>query len=485
MVKVDLKSSWRLKIPTHLAEMLFRHLFPGDNDEHGAIIQAGIAQSVQGLQLLVRDVILAKDGIDYVPGRHGYRMLTGEFVTKQALLCRNEQLVYLAVHNHGGKDYVQFSDADLASHRRGYPALLDVMRGVPVGALVFTENAVAGELWLSPKIQIPLESACIIGQSLRWLHPSPLPRPVGCSSLYDRQARIFGDRGQNLLERLKVGVIGAGGAGSLIVEYLGRLGVGYMVIADPERVELSNVPRITGSTRFDAMSFLTKDIRPEWLRRLGRHLSTPKVKVMKRLVSRANPAAHVDAIMADIVDDQVARRFTDCDYIFLAADSMKARLVFNSIVHNYLIPGVQVGAKVPIDKITGNIGDVFTVVRPVTPSNGCLWCNGLITPEGLQRELETVAERKSQRYIDDDSVIAPSVITLNATAASHAVNDFLFLVMGLTDTNVRQEYMRSMPRKRSIVFDKPRRDQRCPHCSVVHLSSFARGDNASLPTRTT
>lgn len=52
-------------------------------------------------------------------------------------------------------------------------------------------------------------------------------------------------------------MIGAGGAGSLIIEYLARLGVGHVVIADPERIELANLPRVVGSSRRDARAMLT------------------------------------------------------------------------------------------------------------------------------------------------------------------------------------------------------------------------------------
>jgi tRNA A37 threonylcarbamoyladenosine dehydratase len=57
---------------------------------------------------------------------------------------------------------------------------------------------------------------------------------------------VFGDRGQALLAAQKVGVIGAGGAGSLVVEYLARLGVGHLVVVDPERIETTNLPRVVG-----------------------------------------------------------------------------------------------------------------------------------------------------------------------------------------------------------------------------------------------
>lgn len=475
--------TWTLTIPQHLADRLQAHLFPGDHDEHGAVIQAGIVRGSSGIRLLARDVVLARDGIDYVPGNRGYRMLTGSFVTQQAVRCRNEGFAYLAVHNHSGRDSVAFSKDDLASHDRGYPALLDVLRGRPVGALVFAENAVAGSLWLAPTTQLPLRSAQVLGPAIRTLYPSPRPKRRGRAAEYDRQARLFGDRGQDILTALTVGVIGAGGAGSLIVEYLARLGVGHIIIVDPERIELTNVPRVTGSTRRDAVSLLTKEERPEWLRRFGHRFATPKVRVMERLVRRANPRAVLEAIHDDFVNDDVARRFLHCDYLFLAADTMKARLVFNAIVHGYLIPGVQVGAKVPVDKDTGAVGDVFTVSRPVWPSLGCLWCNQLITPAGLQREGETEQERRAQRYVDEQHVVAPSVITLNATAAAQAVNDFLFAFTGLTRDDATSGYYRLMPRARRVSFDRPRRGENCPHCSVSSGSSFARGDDAALSTK--
>lgn len=296
-----------LTLPGGLAEQLFSHLFPGDGDEHGAVIGAGIARSADGqLRLLAREVAIARDGIDYVPGQRGYRMLTGQFVTERIVHCRDRRLVYLAVHNHGGTNRVAFSHDDLASQRRGYPALLDIMNGMPVGALVFSKQAAAGQLWFSADHQLELDEVRLIGPSIVRLVPDPLPLPSLRAPAYDRQARLFGDRGQDLLRKCTVGVIGAGGAGSLVIEYLGRLGVGHFVVIDPERMDPTNVPRVTGSTNWDAMSWLRSHRQPKWLRRLGERLATPKVRVMRRLIRRANPNAEVVALMSDFVDDAVA-----------------------------------------------------------------------------------------------------------------------------------------------------------------------------------
>jgi hypothetical protein len=150
MVEIPLSDAgpWRLVMPEELYEQLHAHLFPGDNDEHGAVIAAGLAASFDGgMRLLARDLHLAVDGHDYVPGKRGYRMLHADFVRDHILACRDERLVYLAVHNHGGTDTVGFSPDDFQSHERGYPALLDVANGMPVGALVFAKRALAGDIF--------------------------------------------------------------------------------------------------------------------------------------------------------------------------------------------------------------------------------------------------------------------------------------------------------------------------------------------------
>jgi hypothetical protein len=473
---------WSLHIPEDLMERLTSHLFPGDGDEHGAVIAAGMAESSRGIRLLARDVVLAADGLDYVAGKRGYRMLTATFVTEQILRCASDRMVYLAVHCHGGTDAVAFSGDDLASHERGYPALLDLAQGRPVGALVFASDAVAGDIWLPGGRRVELEHLTVVGRPQRTMHAEPRRGPAADAS-YDRQALLFGDRGQAILGRQKVGIIGAGGAGSLIVEYLARLGVGHLVVVDPERIELSNVPRVVGSTHLDALPWLTAQRRPGWLRALGERWTRRKTDIASRVARQANRGIVVEKVVGDIADDSVARRLTDCDFLFLAADSMRARLVFNAIVHQYLIPGAQVGAKVTVDKTSGKIVDVFSVYRPVIPGSGCLWCNGLISPARLQQEAATETERRQQRYVDDPTIHAPSVITLNAVACAHAVDDYLFSVTGLLRPGTSHGYRRFLPREADFTVDEPRRDPECTECGAGSKGRLGAGSAKRLPTR--
>ena len=471
-----------VRISQDLFDVLIKHLFPGDLDEHGAVLLAGIVETKRGTRLLVREVALAEDGVDYVPGTRGYRALKPGFVLSHIIHARDERLAYIAVHNHAGRGSVGFSGTDLASHERGYPALKDIGGGIPVGALVFAEDAVAGDIWMPDGTRTPLDVMVVVGSPIRRLTAEPISRSIAATR-FDRQARLFGDAGQEILRRARVGVIGVGGAGTLLVQYLSRLGVGELVVIDPQRVDRTNLPRLPGSRERDAQVWFSSPRCPRWLQRLGARRATLKVDLARRIAREASAEIRIDRIVGDIRDDAVAQRLVDCDYIFLAADGMGARLVFNAIVHQYLIPGVQIGAKVLVDPQTGAVRDVYSVVRPVWPDSGCLWCNGLISPSRLSDESLSEPVMRAQRYIDEPEIPAPSVITLNATAASRAADDFLMAVTGLVQPDARRDYLRFQPLKRSWWQEAPRRGSTCSECGRDLNSRFARGGSRRLPTR--
>jgi molybdopterin/thiamine biosynthesis adenylyltransferase len=475
---------WSVRISQPVFDRLHAHLFPGDGDEHGAVLAAGICETERGTRLLVRELFLARDGVDYVPGQRGYRMLTARFVAEIAGQCAADQLCYLAVHNHGGRGAVAFSGDDLASHERGYPALLDLTNGGPVGALVFAEDAAAGDIWLASGTRQTIEHVAIVGPNLRLLFPEPVKGAPATDPVYDRHVRMFGDLGQQRLKELKVGVIGAGGGGSLLVQMLSRLGVGHIVTIDPQRVEPSNIPRIVGATRRDAGLFPLLERIPVG-QRLGSRFARHKVHVAERVARQAQPGIRFDAIVGDVVDTETADLLRDADVLFLATDNMESRLVFNALVHQYLIPGFQIGAKVRPNLRTRLVEEISAVSRPVLPyaGGGCLLCNRLIPPGRLQQETLSEEERLAQRYVDDDEVAEPSVITLNTIGAGHAANDMLLIVTALFADETDLRHLLFDGRTRSMLVANPTTNPGCLHCGSGTKSQIARGDWGTLPCR--
>ena len=465
---------------------LHGHLFPGDHDEHAAVLLCGMVTSARSRRLLVREIAVAQDGASYVQGTRGYRHLTGEFVTHLIRRAKDENLVYLAVHNHGGTDAVSFSRTDLQSHERGYPTLLSLTE-MPVGALVVAEQAVAGDIWLPDGSRRTLTRAVVVGGSPMVLTPTPHQGGAVAHPRYSRQSLLYGDEGQQILGQAKVAVVGAGGVGMLLVQALARLGVGHLVVIDPERVDPTNLPRLPETTRLDAMTWLDRDDRPLAIRKLGRKLARYKVRVARRIARRANYSVIIEDIAGDVADQKTAQFITDCDFIFLAADTMLARDVVNQIAYQYLVPALQVGSKIVIDPGTGKVRDIFSVVRVLGTQRGCLRCNNLVDLRLLGEEsVGNPDQIRNQRYVDEPEVHAPSVITLNALGVGWAANTFMQYMVGLRPLITGFQVLRTTPVASShphVTLQEPDTNPDCHVCGPNSYSALSRGDQHDLPTR--
>jgi ThiF family len=473
----------------HLSE----HLFPGDRDEHGAALLCGAVRTERGFRLVVREVVPAIEGVDYVPGVLGYRHLDGAFVTRQLRRAKDLGLVYLAAHNHGGDGQVAFSRSDLDSHERAYPTLLNV-NGEAVGGLVLSRRAVAGDIWLPGGARTDVVLTSIAGDFLDRrtdrgaLYGGPSASSAATrDATFARQALIFGSIGQELLGEMRVGIVGAGGVGMLVVQALSRLGVGQFVVVDPDHVSPSNLPRLPEARSRDATGWLGNGVVGRIGRRLGLSRPTSKVKLASGVIAHANPQAQVHAVRGDIADDPVARQLRSCDFIFLAADTMLARDVVNQIAYQYLIPTLQVGSKVVLNSANGSVADIFGVVRSLGTAPGCLRCNGLVNVAKLTEEaVATEEQRRNQRYVDDPEVDTPSVITINAMSVGWAVNDFMHYATGLGRPSTGYRILRSRPVVQGglqLTLQEPDADPDCHVCGNKPHSALSRGDAVELPTR--
>jgi len=469
-----------LVLPKQLQEVILAHLFPGDGDEHALVILAGVADYEGHRRLLGREVIVAHDHVDSVPGRYGYKMMKAEFIQPLIRRCRKERLAYISVHNHGGSGSVAFSLDDFNSHERGYPALLDLTDGMPVGAAVYAQGAIAGDIWMPDGTRFPLIETRILGGNVERIYDSPRAAEAANAPFHGRQLLMFGPTGQARLANARVGVVGAGGVGSLLVEYLSRLGVGNLVVIDDDRISLSNLSRVVGASRWDARYPFSLDRMPKIIRDFAKRHSTKKVDISKRVAKQANANCSVECIDGDFADVRNAQRFLGCDFIFLAADSMRARLLFNALVQQYYIPGIQIGTKIKAGKETSSLEDAFSVERWVVPSCNCLWCSGMISPHLLAVEAKTAEERRDQDY--ETQAPNPSVITMNAVGASLAVNDFMMSYLGLHDETAAVSPRRIKHLSRRVIVESYPPDPECSECSGSVPSRLGMGDTMSLPT---
>jgi hypothetical protein len=452
-----------LRIGAEDYERLHAHLFPGDNDEHGAILLAGERRDRNRRTLTVRETHLL-DCDEFPPGVHGYRQFAAIALARLGNRAAQERLALVTVHSHpGAHERNSLSGDDLAAHERVFPHLLDITGAPSVTGVALGEASAAGEVWDDSGVRRELDRVKVIGANVQALGPRPVKATSGNLERFDRQVLLFGATGQARLRALHVGVLGAGGGGSILIEQLAHLGVGEITAVDPDIVKRHNLSRIIGASERDA--------------RAGHK----KVHVAREQVRRIDPSIRFNPIDGDIADSDVAARLFDCDYLLLATDTATARLVANAIAQSFLIPLIQIGAKVEL-RDGGEIEQIYTAVRPVLPRHGCLSCAGLIDPFLLQREAATPEQRAQQNYLGQEDVADPSVTTLNAAAAAGALNALLMSVIGQADPHLA-EHRITLTREGRVLTTTTERDPDCRWCGEGSDSRYARADPSLLPLR--
>ena len=234
---------------------------------------------------------------------------------------------------------------------------------------------------------------------LRSTAEEPNPR----DERHDRQVRAFGTSGQQMLQRLHVGLVGCGGTGSAVAPQLAHLGVAGFTLIDPDLVETTNLNRLVGAGPGD--------------------VGLPKVKIAERIIKAINPQALVRTLQADVVDSDIAPQLAGFDAIFLCTDSHASRAVVGQVAYQHLVPVFDMG--VSITAREGSVTHITGRVQMLAPRLPCLTCTGALDSEQIRREMLTPEQSAADPYIQGAREPQPAVISINSTMASLAVTMFL------------------------------------------------------------
>lgn len=168
---------------------------------------------------------------------------------------------------------------------------------------------------------------------------------------YSRQIMIheIGEEGQKKLKKAKVFVAGIGGLGSISSYYLTAAGIGYLKIVDRDKVDFSNLNR--------QIIHWTQDIG-EWKSASG-----------DRKLKSLNPNCAIEAVQAEITEQNCMKLVGDCSIIVDAMDNMKTRRILNAASVRTGIPYVYGGVH-QLD------GLASTFIPGKTPCLECVFPDG-------------------------------------------------------------------------------------------------------------
>ena len=392
-------------------EKLRQHLFPSDGCEAVAVAICGRRAGDDNHILTVREihVIPYEDCSVRTPIQVTW---STESLVPKLVRLRDTNDALVKIHSHpvglrGFSATDDKADRDLFASVHGWaesdaPHASCIM--LPDGELFGRTIGTNGKFG-------SIASISVAGDDIRFWNKS-IVSSEDIPEFASRHAQAFGNGTFNTLRCMSVAVVGCSGTGSPLIEQLVRLGVGRLVIVDPDRVEEANLNRILNTTIDDVLS------------------GEFKVEVIARAVRRMGLGTTVVPITRNLFDAETVRAVASCDILFGCMDSIDGRHLLNRIAVFYSIPYFDLGVKLVADG-SGGVDQICGTVHYLQPDRSSLLSRGTytlkqFTAAALRRSNPAEYERQlKEKYIVGAGERRPAVISVNMLIASIAVNELL------------------------------------------------------------
>jgi len=285
----------------------------------------------------------------------------------------------------------------------------------------------------------------------------PYPKEVKCKIIdlerFDRQIRIFGETSQLLLSTSSIALVGVGGGNAKIAFDLAAMGVGKLILVDPDVWEETNRNRV----------LVPKE-----------HVGIPKVRSVKKIIEKHYPDVEIEAFHARI--QEVPEVLKEADLIIVGPDNFLTREFCNRQILKLGKTAVFVGAgiKVKDGKVEDMGGSVQVVVPGETP---CFECVHKADPEEVLKETLSEEEKKriSEKYgVNLEVNVTPSIVCLNDVLAGLAIHEIVKIITGFDRITPFKVYDAIRDRVYRVRIDK---DPHCPACSSLKTMKIKETNN--------
>ena len=184
---------------------------------------------------------------------------------------------------------------------------------------------------------------------------------------YSRQIIIknIGAKGQKKIKNAKVLIIGVGGLGCPVAEFLTRAGVGVLGVVDNDKVNLSNIHR---QSLYDV-----------------RDLNRPKVKCVKKKLKKINPQTLVNIYNTKFNKRNGKKLIKEYDLIVDGSDNFETKFLLNDFslkLKKFLVLGA-------ISKFEGHVF-TYNFSKKKTPCLRCFFQEDKISDDILNCEYDGV-----------------------------------------------------------------------------------------------
>lgn len=360
--------------------------------------------------ILVDDDELSRTGLTYSVSLNAVLAVINEAIVGQYAL--------IEAHNHGGSN-PKFSKTDREGFETFPKYVHDSLPNRPYAATVWGDSEIYGEYFLPNGKSGQLQSITIVSEKQLKQALSIDVRKTFL--IHQRQLAWFGTMGQQQLAKLTIAIVGCGGTGSHVIQNLAYLGCRKFILIDDDVVERSNMNRLVTATLAD--------------------LDTPKTIIGRRLIRSVAPDAEVRIINQKVSTKIALDSIKGADMIWGCVDNDGARLILNDTAVAFRIPYIDVATGIHIeDKSITSIGGRVAVIIPNNPCLNCMYEIDQGEASFFLASHSEQQERINRGYITGVDLPDPSVVSLNATVSTIAVNEFACFVSGIRPINLYTEY---------------------------------------------
>jgi molybdopterin/thiamine biosynthesis adenylyltransferase len=435
--------------------------------ETGCILLVGKNSYPSHPSILVAEVLEPEEG-ELEMQEHDGLVFSSRYLRRALFRVRERHLAgFMTVHTHPFSDArVNFSSYDDANDPSLMANLYELEPEGIFGSLVLGKNSARGRIWnWDGSVSSSLEELVVMGEQLQFwpLNGNEVEAAPQATEIFDRSLALTGSGALARLARMRIGLVGGSGTGSLMADLLMRAGAGEVLLFEPDHIEVVNLNRILHSRRRDAEAGVGKATR------------------LAEAIQEADLGTRVTVVESgDVRREEVALELRSCDLLLGCVDRDWPRLILCEVAYQYLVPYVDLGTEIGVGE--NEIQSLDSRVSYVAADRPCLLCSGVVSNERVR--LEGMAENERGRviamgYSEDIRLVAPAVMDLNMRAASYAMMVVRHLLQPFLDRPLPTHIKESLTNYST----RPVRLQAKPDCPVCGMNiRLAIGDTLRLTT---
>jgi len=357
------------------------HLIREDGQEDLCFALYSYGRGLTRITGIINDIILPEDGDRNLQGNVSFNPQYLDKITATALK-QGKGIIF--IHSHPGKGWQGMSRDDVNTEQMLAPRVKTVTKLPLIGMTIGSDGIWSARFWnkTGPNqyVRKTCESVRVVGKSFTtsW-DPSLVTHSLFKREEFSRTVSAWGERQQNNLSNIKVGIVGIGSVGSQIAEGLLRTGIQNITLIDFDLVEKKNLDRLHGITYKD-IGYLKSDVFSSLLARY-----------------KLLPSQTIRSVPFSIVEEHGFNSAIDCDILFCCVDRPWPRFVLNCISYAYLIPVIDGGIDAAYSLKSDNLDYARWRSYTANPGRRCMKCMEQYKPEDVALEQSGLLE--DSKYI--------------------------------------------------------------------------------------